>query len=149
MSASTSFSLPFHPPLQHMLAKAGDEIPAGSGWTYEPKRDGFRALVSFAGASVFLQSPDLDPLGGYFAELETGLREALTGPLVLDGEVVVVTGHGLDFDSLQMRIHPAASRVKMLSETTPSSFVAFDLLASGDSDLRMTPYTERRARLDE
>ena len=148
MSGSTSFRLPFQPPLQHMLARAADAIPSGEGWLYEPKWDGFRALVFYDGESVLLQSRDLKPLGRYFPELEDGLKQALPGRVVLDGEVVVVTGQGLDFDSLQMRIHPAASRVKMLSEQNPSSFVAFDLLADGDTDLRSIPYAERRMRLD-
>src|SRR5690349_18435623 len=108
MSETTSFKLPFQAPVQHMLAKANDAIPAGDGWTYEPKWDGFRALVFYDGSSLLLQSRDLKPLGRYFPELEDALKRVLPGPVVLDGEVVVVTGQGLDFDSLQMRIHPAA-----------------------------------------
>src|SRR6266511_225907 len=107
--------LPFQPPLEHMLAKLEPEIPAGDGWLYEPKWDGFRAFVFFDGKEIYLQSRDLKPLGRYFPELKAGLSDVLSAPLVLDGEVVIATNHGLDFDALQMRIHPAESRVRMLS----------------------------------
>jgi ATP-dependent DNA ligase len=139
--------LPFDPPLPHMLAKASDSIPAGAGWLYEPKWDGFRALVFWDGEALYLQSRDLKPLGRYFPELEDGLRAALPAGVVLDGEIVIATDHGLDFDALQMRLHPAASRVRMLAQQTPSSFVAFDLLATDGLDLRETPFSERRERL--
>jgi ATP-dependent DNA ligase len=132
-----------------MLAKASPDIPRGAGWLYEPKWDGFRALVFFDGADVYLQSRDLKPLGRYFPELEEALKSALPGPMVLDGEIVIVGPKGLDFDALQMRIHPAESRVRMLAEQTPSSFVAFDLLAVGSDDLRQQPFGERRRRLEE
>ncbi len=131
-----------------MLAKAADSIPTGPGWLYEPKWDGFRALVFFDGNDVYLQSRDLKPLGRYFPELEAGLPMALPGPIVLDGEIVIAIDQALDFDALQMRIHPAASRVKMLSEQTPSSFVAFDILYADGEDLRATPFSERRSRLE-
>ena len=130
-----------------MLAKAADAIPGGEGWLYEPKWDGFRALVFFDGASVYLQSRDLKPLGRYFPELEARLPSSLPGPMILDGEVVIAREEALDFEALQMRIHPAESRVRMLSEQTPASFVAFDLLAAGGEDLREQPFAERRARL--
>src|SRR5919199_1821788 len=141
--------LPFQPPLPHMLAKAVDEIPSGDGWLYEPKWDGFRALVFFDGSELYLQSRDLKPLGRYFPDLEQDLPEALPGPLVLDGEIVVARNRGLDFDALQMRIHPAESRVRMLARSTPASFVAFDLLALGGDDLRAAAFSERRRRLEE
>ncbi|MPZ50078.1 MAG: ATP-dependent DNA ligase [Dehalococcoidia bacterium] len=147
MTEQIILKLPFQPPLQHMLAKAIDAIPEGEEWSYEPKWDGFRALIFFDGEQIYLQSRDLKPLGRYFPELEASLRDALPTPMILDGEIVIATDHGLDFDALQMRIHPAASRVKMLSEQTPSSFVAFDLLATGDADLRELPFSERRERL--
>ena len=131
-----------------MLAKAVEAIPAGEGWLYEPKWDGFRCLVFFDGDTIYLQSRDLKPLGRYFPELEAGLLGALPAPVVLDGEVVIATEHGLDFDALQMRIHPAESRVRMLSRSTPSSFVAFDLLAAGNEDLRTTSFEGRRYRLE-
>ena len=130
-----------------MLAKAADTIPAGATWLYEPKWDGFRALVFFDGETLFLQSRDLKPLGRYFPELEAALKQALPPRLVLDGEIVIATGHGLDFEASQMRIHPAASRVNLLAERTPSSFVAFDLLAEDDNDLRLRPFAERHERL--
>jgi len=144
----TNQSLPFSQPLQHMLAQSADAIPEGEGWLYEPKWDGFRTLVFFDGKDVYLQSRDAKPLGRYFPELEAALAAVLPGPMVIDGETVIAGDKGLDFESLQMRLHPAASRVKMLSEQTPSSFVAFDLLAVGGEDLRNVPFAERRKRLE-
>ncbi len=141
--------LPFQPPLPHMLARSADAIPAGEGWLYEPKWDGFRALVFFDAKDIYLQSRDLKPLGRYFPELEASLAAALPGAMIVDGEVVIAGPHGLDFEALQMRIHPAASRVRMLAAKTPSSFVAFDLLADGDADLRTAPFAARRARLEQ
>jgi ATP-dependent DNA ligase len=141
-------NLPFQPPLQHMLAKLEPEIPGGPRWLYEPKWDGFRALVFYDGADVYLQSRDLKPLGRYFPELEEGLKQALPERLILDGEIVVATPEGLDFEALQMRIHPAESRVRMLAQQTPTSFVAFDILAEDGQDLRNTPFGERRRRLE-
>jgi ATP-dependent DNA ligase len=130
-----------------MLAKAADQIPAGDGWLYEPKWDGFRALVFFDGDAVYLQSRDLKPLGRYFPELEAQLPRTLPGPMILDGEIVIARDEALDFEALQMRIHPAESRVRMLAEQTPASFVAFDLLALGEEDLRDVRFGERRAGL--
>jgi ATP-dependent DNA ligase len=144
-----SLELPFQPPLEHMLARLEPEIPAGENWLYEPKWDGFRALVFFDGEQIFLQSRDLKPLGRYFPELESALMRELPEALVLDGEIVIATDHGLDFDALQLRIHPAESRVRMLSEQTPSSFVAFDLLAADGDDLRTQPFVRRRERLEQ
>ena len=141
--------LPFAPPLEPMLAKLTTEIPAGDGWLYEPKWDGFRALIFFDGAEAYIQSRDLKPLARYFPELQASLQSVLPGPLILDGEVVIITDHGLDFDALQMRIHPAESRVKKLAAETPASFVAFDMLADASDDLRQRPFSERRARLEE
>ena len=143
-----ALNLPFQPPLEHMLAKLEPQIPVGSQWLYEPKWDGFRALVYYDGAEVYLQSRDLKPLGRYFPELEGGLKQALPGPLILDGEIVVATAQGLDFDALQLRIHPAESRVRMLSKETPASFVAFDVLAEDGKDLRESAFGERRGRLE-
>ena len=141
-------TLPFDPPIEPMLAQLKNDIPRGDQWRYEPKWDGFRALVFFDGASAYLQSRDLKPFARYFPELQAGLEQALPGPMVLDGEIVIVSNDGLDFDALLMRIHPAESRVRMLAAGTPSSFVAFDMLADGDDDLRERPFTERRARLE-
>jgi ATP-dependent DNA ligase len=141
---------PIDPPVAPMLAKPTVAIPEGDGWIYEPKWDGFRALVFRDGGEVYIQSRDLKPLNRYFPELEAPLL-ALGGTdarFVLDGEVVIATPDGgLDFDSLLLRIHPAASRVRMLAEQSPASFVAFDCLADGADDLRDAPFADRRARL--
>jgi ATP-dependent DNA ligase len=136
------------PPIEPMLAKLAHELPDGDGWLFEPKWDGFRALVFRDGERVYLQSRDLKPLDRYFPELAAHLRAVLPERCVVDGEIVIATEHGLDFDVLQMRLHPAASRVAKLAKETPSSFVAFDLLAEGDEDLRDRPQAERRARLE-
>jgi ATP-dependent DNA ligase len=141
--------LPFQPPVPHMLAKISEAIPRGEGWFYEPKWDGFRALVFHDRNSVYLQSRDLKPLGRYFPELEAALLDALPRPMVLDGEIVIAGPQGLDFDALQLRIHPAESRVRMLAEQTPSSFVAFDILALEAEDLRQRPFGERRRILED
>jgi ATP-dependent DNA ligase len=141
--------LPFQPPLEPMLAKLSAALPTeGQGFVYEPKWDGFRALVYKSGAEVYLQSRDLKPLGRYFPELEVSLREILPDRCVLDGEIVIATAGRLDFDALLLRIHPAASRVQMLAEQSPSAYVAWDLLALGDDDLRERPQVERRAALE-
>ncbi len=142
-----ALNLPFEPPVPHMLAKAAAAIPTGDGWLYEPKWDGFRCLVFFDGDAVYLQSRDLKPLGRYFPELETGLKAALPSAAVIDGEIVIAGEHGLDFEALQMRIHPTASRVSLLAAATPAAFVAFDLLAAVGDDLRQAPLRERRLRL--
>jgi ATP-dependent DNA ligase len=142
---------PIEPPIEPMLAKPTAAIPDGEGWIYEPKWDGFRALVFRDGADVHIQSRDLKPLNRYFPELEAPLL-ALGGPdarFALDGEIVIARPDGgLDFDALLLRIHPAASRVRMLAAESPASFVAFDCLADGDDDLRDAPFAERRARLE-
>jgi ATP-dependent DNA ligase len=142
-------ALPFQPPLEPMLAKLSTGIPDGDGWLFEPKWDGFRALVYKSGDDVYIQSRDLKPLGRYFPELEVTLRERLPDRCVLDGEVVIARDGKLDFEAMLLRIHPAASRVKMLAAEHPSSFVAWDLLAFGDEDLRERPQAERRARLEQ
>ena len=131
-----------------MLAKISDELPAQPGFLYEPKWDGFRALVFRNGDDVYLQSRDLRPLNRYFPELERALAQALPRGCVLDGEIVVVGAKGLDFDALQQRLHPAASRVAKLAQSTPASFVAFDLLAAGGRSTMELPQSERRVRLE-
>jgi ATP-dependent DNA ligase len=141
-------NLPFQPPIEPMLAKLTEAIPIGDGWIYEPKWDGFRALVFRDGDETFIQSRDLKPLDRYFPELPPALRAALPARCVLDGEVVIAGPNGLDFDSLLLRIHPAVSRVKMLAGQTPASYVAWDLLALDDRDLRAVPQGERRALLE-
>src|SRR3970040_47338 len=140
--------LPVRPPTPPMLARLTGEIPEGEGWLYEPKWDGFRTIVFFDGAEAYLQSRDLKPMGRYFPELQAALARILPHPLLVDGEVVIMGERGLDFDALQLRIHPAESRVRMLAAQTPSSFVAFDLLADGEEDLRHLPFAERRRRLE-
>ena len=131
-----------------MLAKRTDAIPAGDAWIFEPKWDGFRALVFRDGDEVLLQSRDTKPLNRYFPELLEPLRRQLPERCVLDGEIVIAGAAGLDFDALQLRIHPAASRVKLLSEQTPASVVFFDLLCVGDRDLRSETFESRREELE-
>ena len=140
--------LPFQPPIEPMLAKAADGLPEGDGWLFEPKWDGFRAIVFRDGDETYIQSRDLKPLDRYFPELAAPLRASLPERCVLDGEVVIASDGGLQFEALLLRIHPAASRVRMLAEQSPASFVAWDLLALGDEDLRGVPQGERRARLE-
>ena len=139
---------PIEPPIEPMLAKLATELPAGDGWLFEPKWDGFRAIVFRDGERIYTQSRDLKPLDRYFPELEAFFRDSLPERCVMDGEIVIVSPHGLDFDALQMRLHPAASRVRKLAAETPSAFVAFDLLADGDQDLRARPQAERRQLLE-
>ncbi len=139
--------LPVSPPVEPMLAKPADTIPEGDGWLYEPKWDGFRAIVFRDGDELLVQSRDLKPLDRYFPELRGPLLEALPGRCVVDGEIVIAGDHGLDFDALLLRIHPAESRVAMLAAGTPASFVTWDLLALGDEDLRDVPFDARRSRL--
>ena len=140
--------LPFDPPLEPMLAKAADGLPEGEGWLFEPKWDGFRALVFRDGDETYIQSRDLKPLDRYFPELAEPLRVSLPERCVLDGEIVIARDGTLDFEALLLRIHPAESRVRMLAAESPASYVAWDLLALGDEDLRATPQAERRARLE-
>src|SRR5688572_12953789 len=132
-----------------MLAKLTEAVPEGD-FLFEPKWDGFRAIVFRGGpGEIFIQSRDLRPLDRYFPELSAALLEQLPDGCVLDGEIVIATPAGLDFDALQMRLHPAASRVAKLARDTPSSLVAFDLLAAGGADLRGRPQTARRAELEQ
>jgi ATP-dependent DNA ligase len=140
--------LPFEPPIEPMLAKAADGLPEGDGWLFEPKWDGFRALVFRDGDETLIQSRDLKPLDRYFPELAAPLRASLPERCVLDGEVVIVGNGGLDFEALLLRIHPAESRVRMLAEQSPASYVAWDVLALGDDDLRAVAQGERRTRLE-
>ncbi len=130
-----------------MLAKPQPSLPDGAGWAYEPKWDGFRAIVFRDGDDLLIQSRDLRPLDRYFPELEAPLRAALPARAIVDGEIVIAGPRGLDFDALLLRIHPAESRVRLLAAGTPASYVAWDLLAIDDEDLRARPYAERRRRL--
>jgi ATP-dependent DNA ligase len=141
--------LPFAPPLAPMLSGAADALPEGDGWQFEPKWDGFRTLVFRDGDEILLQSRDEKPMNRYFPELIAPLVATLPRRCVVDGEIVIVGGGGLDFEALLLRIHPAASRVKLLAAQMPASFVAWDLLALGDKDLRDVPLAMRRERLEE
>ena len=140
--------LPVNPPVLPMLAKRVSELPLVGNWIFEPKWDGFRALVFRDGDEVVIQSRDEKPLNRYFPELLEPLRAQLPKRVVLDGEVVVAQKGALDFDALQLRIHPAESRVKLLSQQIPASIVFFDLLAEGKRDLRSVPFEERRRMLE-
>ena len=140
--------LPFEPPIPPMLAKRIDKVPEGEEWIYEPKWDGFRTIVFRDGPELLLQSRELRPLNRYFPELLDPLKRQLPARCVLDGEIVIVRDGALDFDALQLRLHPAASRVNKLSEATPASIVFFDLLAKGTSDLRQSPFFKRRTELE-
>ena len=140
--------LAFAPPLEPMLAKANDEIPEGPGWRYEPKWDGFRAIVFRDGDSVELSSRGGRPLARYFPELLDALKGVLPAQCILDGEIILAGPKGLDFEALQSRLHPAASRVNKLALEIPTSFVAFDLLGLGGDDWRQRPFIERRAGLE-
>ncbi len=132
-----------------MLAKLARELPEGEGLFYEPKWDGFRCIVFRDGDGVTLGSRNEKPLTRYFPELVRELQANLPLRCVVDGEIVIAGPDGLDFDALSQRIHPAESRVELLSRTMPASFVAFDLLALGDADLRSQTYVDRRRALEE
>jgi ATP-dependent DNA ligase len=134
--------------MEPMLAAIQPGLPEGDGWEYEPKWDGFRTIVHREGDRVELVSRGARSMTRYFPELVPAFRALKTERLVLDGELILIGRGGLDFDALQQRIHPADSRVRMLSEATPARYVAFDLLAEGDEDLRRLPLEERRARLE-
>ena len=148
--------LPVMPPVKPMLAKLAREMPAARSGPersegdliYEPKWDGFRCIVFRDGDEILLGSRNEKPLDRYFPELCEALKRELPARCVVDGEIVIASSKGLDFEALLQRIHPAASRIKLLAEQTPSSYVAFDLLALGDEDLRSTPFEQRRAALE-
>ena len=143
-----SMQLPVTPPILPMLSKRIEELPAGDTWIFEPKWDGFRTVVFRDKDEVLIQSRDEKSLNRYFPELLESLREQLPARCVLDGEIVIARNGGLDFEALQLRIHPAASRVKLLANETPASIVFFDLLCVGDRDLRGTPFQTRRQELE-
>jgi len=143
-----SSAFPIAPPVEPMLAKLSDELPPSGRFLYEPKWDGFRAIVFRSDSDAFIQSRDLRPLDRYFPELHDTCLRLLPAHSVVDGEIVIATPDGLDFDALQLRLHPAASRVAMLARETPASFVAFDLLAIDGRDVRALPQRERRALLE-
>src|SRR5437867_6757666 len=140
--------LPVNPPVLPMLARRVGELPGGGEWIFEPKWDGFRAVVFRDGDDVLIQSRDEKPLNRYFPELLRPLQSQLPTACVLDGEIVIARGGGLDFEALQLRLHPAASRVRLLSQETPASIVFFDVLCEGRRDLRNLPFQERRRELE-
>ena len=140
--------LPVNPPILPMLAKRVSALPPGDNWIFEPKWDGFRTLIFRDGDEILIQSRDEKPLNRYFPELIAPLKKQLPRRCVLDGEMVIAGEHGLEFDALQLRLHPAESRVKLLSGTMPASIVFFDMLCEGARDLRTTPFAKRRARLE-
>jgi ATP-dependent DNA ligase len=146
--AKAPAGFPIDPPIEPMLSKLAEDLPEGDEWLFEPKWDGFRAIVFRAGDEVYIQSRDCRPLDRYFPELDDLFRKLLPSRAVVDGEIVIAGPRGLDFDALQLRLHPAASRVAKLAAATPASFVAFDLLAEGAQDLRPRPQAERRERLE-
>jgi ATP-dependent DNA ligase len=141
--------LPVLPPVKPMLAKAATKLPTAEGLFYEPKWDGFRCIVFRDGEEVELGSRNERPLTRYFPEVVAAVKAALPERCVVDGEIVVPRGDRLDFEALLQRIHPAESRINLLAEQTPASFVAFDLLALGDESLLETPFGQRQARLRE
>jgi ATP-dependent DNA ligase len=137
-------TLPLKPPVLPQLARSAKTLPAGDGWSYEPKWDGFRAIAFVEGDDVYLQSRNGKPLRRYFPELSFP-----AGRYILDGEIVLFDAQGRqDFDALGQRVHPADSRIRMLAETTPTRFIAFDVLADGDEVLLALPQQERRSRLE-
>jgi ATP-dependent DNA ligase len=140
--------LPVNPPVLPMLAKRVSDLPDGTGWIFEPKWDGFRALMFRDRDEILIQSRDGKPLNRYFPEVVETLQAQLPTRCVLDGEIVIAQNGTLDFDALQLRLHPAASRVRLLSRESPASVVFFDLLSEGDRDLRPEPFQERRRQLE-
>src|SRR5947199_10415956 len=141
--------LPSAPPLVPALSKAAEALPAGDGWLFERKWDGFRTLVFRDGDEIMLQSRDEKAMNRYFPELVAPLAATLPERCVVDGEIVIVGVGGLAFEALLLRIHPAASRVKLLAAQAPASFVIWDLLALGNEDLRPMPLAVRRERLEQ
>jgi ATP-dependent DNA ligase len=140
-------ALPLKPPIAPQLARAAKELPEGEGWVYEPKWDGFRTIVFRDGDEIHLQSRNGKPMNRYFPEVVEAVGQMEAARLVMDGEIVVVVDGVQEFDLLGQRIHPAESRVRMLSEQWPAAYVAFDLLAEGDDVLMELPFAERRERL--
>ena len=148
VSPPPAASFPLPPPIAPMLARSVEALPQQAGLLFEPKWDGFRAIVFRGDDELYMQSRDLKPLDRYFPELHAGLLAHMPRHAVLDGEIVIATPAGLDFDLLQLRLHPAASRVAKLAAATPSAFVAFDALALAGTDLRAAPQSERRRQLE-
>ncbi len=141
-------SFPIEPPVEPMLAKLAESLPADGEFLFEPKWDGFRAIVFRGASDVYMQSRDLKPLDRYFPELHQSLLDLLPAGCVVDGEIVIATPNGLDFDALQLRLHPAQSRSAKLARETPASFIAFDALAVGGNNVMAMPQCDRRENLD-
>jgi ATP-dependent DNA ligase len=139
---------PIEPPIEPMLARIAEDLPPDGHFLFEPKWDGFRAIVFRSEDDLYIQSRDLKPFDRYFPELHQSLLERLPAGCVVDGEIVIVTPRGLDFDALQLRLHPAESRIAKLAKTSPASFVAFDLLAVSSKNAMATPQRDRRAMLE-
>src|SRR5436853_3817534 len=135
------------PPLLPMEAKSVDQIPTGPGWQYEPKWDGFRGLAFRRGKDIYLQSKSGQPLARYFPEIVVALSQLAAKKFALDGELVIPIGGRFSFDELQLRLHPAASRVQKLAAAHPGMFIVFDLLAEGQKTLLSLPLHQRRAAL--
>src|SRR5690348_13951257 len=135
-------TLAVQPPILPMHANRVADLPPGEGWVFEPKWDGFRTLIFREGDELFIQSRDEKPLNRYFPELVEPLMSQLPERCVLDGEIVIASGGALDFEALQLRLHPAASRVKLLASQTPASVVFFDVLCVADDDLRRAPFRD-------
>ncbi|MCU1385014.1 MAG: ATP-dependent ligase, partial [Acidobacteria bacterium] len=148
MSTDAASEFAIAPPVEPMLARLTGVLPAEGAFLYEPKWDGFRAIVFRGASDVYIQSRDSRPLDRYFPELHATFLDLLPPGCVVDGEIVIATPRGLDFDALQLRLHPAASRVAKLAKETPAEFVAFDLLAVDGRDLRSTPQAGRRLLLE-
>ena len=140
--------LPVNPPVLPMLAKRIEQLPPEGAFIFEPKWDGFRALIFRDGSELLIQSREGKPLNRYFPEMAEPLLTELPQRCVVDGEIGSASNGALDFDALKLRVHPAASRVKLLAQQTPASFVAFDLLCDGDKDLRDVPFEQRQGRLE-
>src|ERR1700716_3980115 len=141
-------SFPIEPPIEPMLAKLTESLPGDGNFLFEPKWDGFRAIVFRGANDVYIQRRDLRPLDRYFPELHQSLLELLPAGCVVDGEIVIATANGLDFDALQLRLHPAQSRTAKLARETPASFIAFDALAVDGNNIMATPQADRRENLD-
>ncbi len=141
--------LPHAPPIEPMLAKNAKGLPKGDAWIYEPKWDGFRVVVFRDGDELYLQSRSKKPLLRYFPELKAPLLAQLPERCIVDGELVIQRGGRLDFDALQMRLHPAKSRIDLLADEIPAEVVLFDVIALGDTDLMDTPFVQRREMLEQ
>ncbi|HEY6103222.1 MAG TPA: ATP-dependent DNA ligase [bacterium] len=148
MTPRSADTFPLPPPIEPMLAKLTDGLPRAGTFLFEPKWDGFRAIVYRGASDVYMQSRVLRPLDRYFPELHEAFVDQLPGGCIVDGEIVIRTSRGLDFDALQLRLHPAASRVAKLAQETPASFVAFDLLAEGGRNRMDSPQEQRRTLLE-